>query len=401
MNKNNKIQLSSSFLFYTSLFILFLLPLSLSLSFGGVSANYSFVIFPLIYIFYKNNIIVPSQNLLLILSLFFLILLISTLYQFDYLKYLDRRILSFTLFITIFIFLFININNEMVRAFKLSIVLISIYFIILNIVQYFNYGGIELKFEAKALLGSQRYGFIYLLALWITFFYDPPNKLINLIKKISFILIIIGIFLTFSRSSFVSFLLSFLIFFLYSIQLKQIILKKFYINIFKVLISFILIFFVINTYFPITIDFYLSRLINFGYSGVLQNEIILQDPTSSLGFRSFITEKIINFVISNPFTGSGFLGCWIMFENKVCSAHSQYLDVLFRVGIFGFIIYIYLLLFVLKFLKNNHRDLFFGFISVLIYGFFHETFKLSHGGFILSFLIGLAFNKKINNKILN
>ena len=133
----------------------------------------------------------------------------------------------------------------------------------------------------------------------------------------------------------------------------------------------------------------------------MYDEIISQDPNSSLGFRSFITEKIINFAISNPLTGSGFLGCWIMFENKVCSAHSQYLDVLFRVGIIGFFTYMYLLLVILKFLKNNHRDLFFGFISVLIYGFFHETFKLSHGGFIFSFLIVLAFNKKINNKILN
>ena len=125
MNKNNKIQLSSSSIFYTCLFILFLFPLSLILDFGGVSANYSFVIFPLIYIFYKNKIIVPSQNILLILSLFFLIFLIGTLYQFDYFKYLERRFLSFLLFMTIFIFLFININNEMIRAFKLSIVFIS------------------------------------------------------------------------------------------------------------------------------------------------------------------------------------------------------------------------------------------------------------------------------------
>ena len=401
MNKNNKIQLSSSSLFYTGLFILFLFPLSLSLDFGGVSANYSFVIFPLIYIFYKNKIIVPSQNILLILSLFVLIFLIGTLYQFDYFKYLERRFLSFLLFMTIFIFLFININNEMIRAFKLSIVLISIYFTILNIIQYYNYGGIELRFEAKVLLGSQRYGFVYILALWIIFFYNSQDRLLNFLKPFSFFLVTIGVLLTFSRSSFISVSFGFLFFFLYSFQFKNIISTKLYINIFKILISLIVIFFLIRIYFPITVDFYFSRLINFISSGLMYDEIISQDPNSSLGFRSFITVKIINFAISNPFTGSGFLGCWIMFENKVCSTHSQYLDVLFRVGIIGFFTYMYLLLVILKFLKNNHRDLFFGFISVLIYGFFHETFKLSHGGFILSFLIGLAFNKKINNKILN
>jgi hypothetical protein len=33
--------------------------------------------------------------------------------------------------------------------------------------------------------------------------------------------------------------------------------------------------------------------------------------------------------------------------------------------------------------------LFWGYIGVIIYGFFHETFKESHGGFILAFLIGM------------
>ena len=86
----------------------------------------------------------------------------------------------------------------MIRAFKLSIVLISIYFTISNIIQYYNYGGIELRFEAKALLGSQRYGFVYILALWIIFFYNSQDRLLNFLKPFAFFLVTIGIFLTFS-----------------------------------------------------------------------------------------------------------------------------------------------------------------------------------------------------------
>jgi len=111
-----------------------------------------------------------------------------------------------------------------------------------------------------------------------------------------------------------------------------------------------------------------------------------------------LLSKILNYVFSHPFTGSGFLGCWIMFENLQCSAHNQYADVLFRVGFIGFLIYIYILFKILKFLKIYHKDLFFGLTGVIIYGFFHETFKLSQGAFILTFLIGMmmtAQRKKI------
>ena len=106
----------------------------------------------------------------------------------------------------------------------------------------------------------------------------------------------------------------------------------------------------------------------------------------------------------NPFTGSGFLGCWVLnislnplIYTSNCSAHSQYADVFFRTGFLGFCVYIYILYRVLKYLKNSNRDLFFGFIAILIYSFVHETFKLSHGAFILTFFIGMTFNKNFNN----
>ena len=119
-----------------------------------------------------------------------------------------------------------------------------------------------------------------------------------------------------------------------------------------------------------------------------------------MGLRIVFLKEILEFVAYNPFTGSGFLGCWIIeidlphnpYKTLNCSAHNQYADVLFRTGLFGFGFYIYLLLRVLKYLRTTNRDLFFGLVGILIYGVVHETFKLSHGGSILTFLIGMTFD---------
>ena len=105
-------------------------------------------------------------------------------------------------------------------------------------------------------------------------------------------------------------------------------------------------------------------------------------------------EKILDFIAIHPLTGSGYLGVWTLFDELSGSAHSQYFDVLFRVGIFGFIVYIVLIKRVVSYLLKCDKSLFYGFVGVLFYGFFHETFKLSHGGFLLAFLLALAFQKK-------
>ena len=88
-----------------------------------------------------------------------------------------------------------------------------------------------------------------------------------------------------------------------------------------------------------------------------------------------------------------------MFENSGCSAHNQYGDVLFRTGFFGFIVYIYFLFSILNHLRKKNRDLFFGFLAILIYGFVHETFKLSQGAFILAFLSAMTYNKRFKSSI--
>ena len=69
------------------------------------------------------------------------------------------------------------------------------------------------------------------------------------------------------------------------------------------------------------------------------------------------------------------------------SAHNQYMDVLLRIGFFGFCIYIIILWRISRVLIIRHGYIFCGFSGVLIYGMFHETFKEPSGALLLAFLL--------------
>jgi len=123
----------------------------------------------------------------------------------------------------------------------------------------------------------------------------------------------------------------------------------------------------------------------------------IANPESSEGFRIFLMKTILIFIGSWPLTGSGFMGIWILFEDRVGSAHGQFNDVLFRTGIIGMAIYLYLLQRLGSFLRKRDMGLFLGLIGILFYGLFHETFKLAHGAFVLAFLFGMYATHKRNN----
>ena len=70
------------------------------------------------------------------------------------------------------------------------------------------------KGNLKFYVGSSRYGFVYLLAFWIIYFYKPSSKLLSILKKLTVILILAGIFITYSRTTILSLLISFGLFYL-------------------------------------------------------------------------------------------------------------------------------------------------------------------------------------------
>lgn len=381
-------------LIYIFFFFIFLYPFSISLSNeDGASANYSYVLFPVLYFLYNYKITKPSNFWLNVIFFYTLIFLISSIYQYNYYIFFNRRLVSFLIFLFIFSFLFVRYNIILINSFKISLVVVSLFFSISTLYKYANLGGADIGAAAKGLVGSQRFGFVYVMAIWILILNTYKSILKNIIKYSLLFLITVGLFLTFSRSGIIAMIISYFLFSLYNF-LKWLKRPNFRSLIYSLLaiISIFSIIFYINIYFPEFLDFFNSKL--FSYFESKGSENIDLDIDSSEGYRVYMLGKVLNFVLFNPITGSGFLGVWILFQDLSGSAHGQFVDVVFRTGILGFILYLYLIFLVLTKLFKHNKDLFWGTIGVLFYGFFHETFKTSHGSFIFAFLIGYTANYK-------
>ena len=386
------------YIFLINIFIIFLWPASI----WGGSSNYSFVLLAVGVVLLKGSFKTLSPNLTVMILFYTILFLVSTLYQFEFMRYLDRRVISFIIFMTMFSYVIINIDQDMVRAFKIATVLLVIYFIIYILkVYFFELGGAAIGFSAKGLLGNHRYGFVYLLAFWILMLNKSQLISVNILRIACIFIILSGSLLTFSRSVIIGLVGSLILFYLSNfINRKNKLSLRFFLTAVAYLVFLLLFIILLHKFLPLTFNFFDQRLLSvFSIEGFNELSNVTKDKNSSEGFRLFLLGKILNFVSSNPFTGSGFLGCWIMFEDLQCSAHGQYNDVLFRTGIFGFSLYILILFNIFKYLKSTHQDLFWGFVSILIYGIFHETFKQSHGAFILAFLFGMMITAKRNSNL--
>jgi len=370
------------------IFALFLQPFH----YGAVSANYLFIFFPFFIIIYKQRLIIPSISILFCICLFFSILFIGFISQPEYLQFGTRRIISFILFMFMFSFLFIPIDEKLVYAFKISIIVASLFVMLPFIFSLASVGPENLGWGSKSEYGAQRYGFIYIMAFWLVLMFKHKSKFILGLKIILLPTIIIGILILFNRSSIVSFFGSMVIYFLYkTIIHKSSMRKKICFICFSIIVVYAF-FLAISNYAPFIITFFEKRLfLIFEFSGT--SGLVFQD-TGSEGYRIDMLKRIIDYLSNNILIGSGFLGVWVLFSDLSGSAHNQYTDILFRTGILGFSFYLYFIIKIIKYTYTKHKDLFFGLIGVMIYGLFHETFKLSQGGFIFSFLLALSFQKK-------
>jgi O-antigen ligase len=367
------------------LFIFFLYPIKYSFNLDADNSpdhtyvNYSF----LLYILYKlvnDKKIYTSNNFLNYSILFFIFLLIYSFID-EQVNNLNnnnlRRIISFILFVSFFLFAFLKIEKKEIENLKISIVLLSLILIINKFIIILSLENAISNWQGynwKHIIGSQRLGFIYILSYWIFFF--EHKKLLNylnikdyknFIRNFFLLIILIGIYFTISRSAYFAFLITIIVF----IYLNYTYYAKLLFFSVAVCLSLILIFYFTN-YGPDIINYYIKLNL---------------EADTSIGYRFYIWKKIIIIVFKNPLVGNGYVGVASM-EGGSGSAHSQYFDVLFRVGIIGFIIYFFTIYKILKFYKKKDLSIFLGLISFLIIGIFHETIKLSHGSCIVGFLLG-------------
>ena len=364
-------------LFITFWFILCLTPLSSS---QGISINYSYILSILILPLLGTKIIVPRPELLLIITIYFIIYVASFLI--DQELFLDRFI-SFSIFISIFVFCFLKIDN-LVTNFSDSLIFMALYLSISSLIMYITNEGFNIGMEGKAVFGSQRIGFIYICALWVILY----GKRIDLFMFAIIFLILVGCFLTFNRTTILGIGGSISFWFILNGFFKKL-------NVRHVTL-FLLVFFILFNFFD---DVYVLLARDMFELALDSNrlESNLSDITSSEGARLNMWTRALNYIFEHPILGSGFMGFKILEEGGVGSAHSQYIDVLFRVGFFGFFIWIYLVYKILLITYKKFTGLFYGFIGTLFFGIFNETFKLSQGAFIFAFLIGIYSNIHSHN----
>jgi O-antigen ligase len=376
------------------LFTLFLQPFH----YGPASANYLFILFPFFVILSKQRIIIPSKSILITICLFTFILILGFISQPEYLQYALRRMTSFILYMLMFSFLFIPINEKLVYAFKISIIVASLFVMLPFIFHLMSLGTENLGWSSKSTMGAQRYGFIYIMAFWLVLMFKSKSKFITLLKFVLLPTIITGILILFNRSSIVSLIVSMIIYFLYKTMVYKSTIRRKIAFTFLSIVTVYAIYQAISIFAPFIITFFDRRLFSV-FADLNLTRFNLEDENGSEGYRIFMFKTIIEFVSNHLFTGSGFLGVWVLFSDLSGSTHNQYTDMLFRTGLLGFLAYLYLIIRIVNYTYRQHKDLFFGLVGVIIFGLFNETFKLSHGGFIFAFLLALSFqkNKKLSS----
>jgi len=382
MNKENFI-----ICFMVALFIGFMGQVTLGSAFSG---NYIFLIFPLVYLLKDQSVKLLSGDLKIAFYIFSVIFFVAWLFQYSYWHLSLRKLVSFILFMSMFSYALININDRMVTAFKIAIVVYTFYLSLSNLNELRSFDLVTLGYSAKNQVGNQRYGFLYIIGFWLVFFYQSQSFLLRLSKIPLLIIIFLGILLTFSRASIVGLIGSGLVFLIviFGSKIKLTVKNLGVFSLYGLGVGIVVAFSGIYEYIALPFEYFADKLFAFRSSDGSEN-FNLVNAASSSGYRIFLIKSILEYVASSPLFGSGYLGIWIILDDGIGSAHGQLNDVLFRTGIIGLLIYLYLLQKLGSYLYKVDLGLFLGFIGVLVFGLFHETFKVSHGAFVLAFLIGM------------
>ncbi len=421
------------------------IPFSWNIMSSSISINYIYFLFFIIFLFYEKINLKINYFFYLAMAYYLIVYFLNFL-QFDLDILLLRKTFSFIIFIVPFFFFIFIVNKKTIDSLKYSIIFVSIFYGLLTIYWYFEFLYLTaydptFNHALKYYIGGSRMGFFHIVAFYLILekIFEGKNNLFYLL----FFINTAAIYNTYSRTSLVAILISSLIFIYISFKNK---------NIFKFSKKFLILFLVVLLNLPFfhkTTIFYDKKFFNliinttaskinttvskieipfldkiensfldkfksklFSNSFKTQNKkdveqkhknnknpyekdkfLEFDNPKSSEGYRILIWKKMINYLHENGaiLHGSGYVGSFVVDKKMKFSSHSQYFDIFFRTGIIGLsICLIIYFIFLNKFRKRNYY-LFSSFVGVLIYGFFHETFKLSQGGVLLMFFI-LYFN---------
>jgi hypothetical protein len=402
------------------LFVAFLLPVTT----GDFSVNYTFVLYALFLALQAKRIERPNSLLLCAIATYSAIYLVGLGFDiFAPEALLLRRGVSFAIFMSMFAFVFVPFGSLETRAFKIAIVAVSFGFSLYAIARFYSVGGNNAGFSLKDATGSQRYGFVYLLAIFCMMTTSSVERWFQAARAVALFVVIAGLLLTFSRASIVAL----------ACVLPLFVLAPIITGTGPTAVRFAatgrrtgiaaLYAAALFAVFPVSFQFYgdliLSRyapLVEESLASIeahqkasardrqvaafasQENSEALQKASArdrvfvvegSEGTRIAIWQAIIANTRDHPLTGSSYLGAWHLDGINAGSSHSQYFDVLLRTGFPGILLYLVIVGQMLFFLWRREPGLFWGFLAMLVFGLFHETFKESQGAFILACLLGM------------
>ena len=423
---SNHYQEIISDLIVCALFFVCLLQFSFSINGTGVSANYLYIMFPFIFMISSlERRLIFRQEVALIFFGFTIIYLLRLPFEiFEADAKILRRFGSYLVFVFPLILAFIEFKKRDLYLFKMAVLLVCIFYgmhkIILFLTLTFGYDFYYLSnepelerfwgetldgiraYNLKGIVGSQRFGFIYVFGLFIAFF--EPRLFFKSAQNFQRIFLCLIIFsaclLTFSRATVVALFLAgiYLIwkkfFAKYNYTTNLNFKKSFNLKL-LVIVLFILFVLFISSIFYFYGDtgllwYYKSRFIQ---PFLVGTDSYMANPNSSEGYRVMLISHVIDYVTLHPLTGSAYQGLYLLFDefNGIGSVHSQFFDVFLRVGVIGFCLWAFLLFRIFKFCETD-QALLFGFVGILFYGLVHETFKLSNGSFIFGILLSFSYS---------
>ncbi len=366
-----------------------LAPVSVMIAGDGVSANYLFMLLLLAPLGFRKN---RAASLYVFVMAFSYLIGLFIFSSFDE-YFMLRQSISFGLALVGALLLFVRLRVHL-EEFLVSAVIVSVLYstfaIYMVATKDFSLNDVYLiKGGLREYVTDwpQR----YVVVLIFAFFVALERVSRGLIWLCASLIILTCIFLTFTRSAWLGVfggLIAYVISVISSSRYggrKLSIRSMAYVSVGAGISVFLLVY-VLN-----------NDLVRTAFMRIIDNLLILYDKSpsgfiveSSEGTRLYIWSAILNVLGSNPLTGTGFAGIHL-FNAYSGSAHSQYMDILLRTGILGLLFYLYFWKKLLMFFVKLDPGIFAGLVAVFVFGFFHETTKLSYGALLFYVLLNKVY----------
>lgn len=349
--------------------------------YGEFSVNYTFALAVIILVFLRGKLTVPPLEIQSIIFILTLVLFASILSNPNS-PHHERQILSFLTYSSVFMFCFLKLKEEAVLSLLMGVLLSGLVYSLNLISKVYLEFDVDQIDQLKNMVGSQRYGFVLLFSFWIVLLELRLKLNLSLLTLIPILaVLILGMSLTYSRTTILVLCFTLGIFTLLNIKSKKIIKLVFSLTgAFVALVSFDII--------NLPIGYYTKSLFEPLFNSGFSNSLLVE--TSSEGIRLLRLKEILNHTAESPFFGTGFLGYWAIAPIG-SSAHSQYGDILLRTGLFGAFFYALTLVSTVVKTWKYSQSTFWALSSILCYSVFHETWKDSHGAYLMALIFHIAF----------